>query len=259
MNCKICGRFFKPKVWNQVYCTQECYSVSVTIRNRSKPKKEYEKTCVHCGVEFISKRKDSKSCGKGDKLHRPNEKYNTVNVNCATCGKEKQVRVGDYNRNKRENRPHYCSRICSSLGTGRTIELVCAQCNKSFTRGMSEYNNYNKDGKYVFCSRDCQDANIDYILRGKYHYCYVDGKSVNNRGKGWKKIRKTVRRRDNFTCQECGITQDELGKELDVHHIIPYREFESSEDANKLDNLISLCPSCHHKAENRIFKNGTEA
>lgn len=32
---------------------------------------------------------------------------------------------------------------------------------------------------------------------------------------------------------------------MDVHHIRKYRLFEDPKEANKLENLISLCHSCH--------------
>jgi DEAD/DEAH box helicase domain-containing protein len=37
---------------------------------------------------------------------------------------------------------------------------------------------------------------------------------------------------------------------LHVHHITPLREFSNAEAANNMDNLISLCPTCHMKMEN---------
>ena len=32
----------------------------------------------------------------------------------------------------------------------------------------------------------------------------------------------------------------------------PFRAFESPEDANRLENLITLCPACHRKAESAV-------
>ena len=57
-------------------------------------------------------------------------------------------------------------------------------------------------------------------------------------------LRESIRKRDDYTCQECGIHQDELTgriKKLSVHHI--------DYDKNNLnpDNLISLCYVCHLK------------
>ncbi|WP_204960087.1 HNH endonuclease [Salinigranum salinum] len=52
----------------------------------------------------------------------------------------------------------------------------------------------------------------------------------------------------------CGATREELGRNPDVHHIIPVRRYIESErfsreDAHFLENLVSLCSSCHRKAE----------
>ncbi|WP_306438828.1 HNH endonuclease [Natronococcus pandeyae] len=40
-----------------------------------------------------------------------------------------------------------------------------------------------------------------------------------------------------------------MGREPDVHHITPVREFENPQRAHTVDNLISLCRSCHRLAE----------
>lgn len=66
-------------------------------------------------------------------------------------------------------------------------------------------------------------------------------------GPGWQKIRNQVRERDGFRCQVCGVIEGERAH--DVHHKIPFRLFPSSEIANQLSNLITLCPSCHQRAE----------
>jgi DEAD/DEAH box helicase domain-containing protein len=34
-----------------------------------------------------------------------------------------------------------------------------------------------------------------------------------------------------------------------VHHIVPFRTFESHAQANHLDNLVTLCPRCHMRVE----------
>lgn len=79
--------------------------------------------------------------------------------------------------------------------------------------------------------------------KGKNHPNYIDGRSYdyapNRYGDDWDNIRQLVYRRDNFTCQECG----KKNMKLDVHHIIPFLDGGS----NELDNLISLCRSCHSK------------
>lgn len=79
------------------------------------------------------------------------------------------------------------------------------------------------------------------------------------RGPNWNNQSERARERDNYCCQSCGVTQSELGKKLDVHHIQPFREFgfvpyknKNYIQANQIDNLITLCPSCHQKTEHSI-------
>lgn len=73
------------------------------------------------------------------------------------------------------------------------------------------------------------------------------------RGSSWNDQRKEALRRDQYRCQKCGITEpyhrDRVGHGLHVHHKIPYREFDDHKKANRLDNLITLCGSCHMVVE----------
>ncbi|MBN1451010.1 MAG: DEAD/DEAH box helicase [Anaerolineales bacterium] len=90
----------------------------------------------------------------------------------------------------------------------------------------------------------------------------------NDYGPGWSQIRERVRARDGYQCQMCG--RPELNRQHDVHHKIPFRMFirtPTSPDvgtqsreilqsavarANQLDNLTTLCPECHKKAETAV-------
>ncbi|MBV6396591.1 MAG: hypothetical protein HFACDABA_02191 [Anaerolineales bacterium] len=72
----------------------------------------------------------------------------------------------------------------------------------------------------------------------------------NDYGPDWASIRERVRARDGFRCQMCGLPENE--RQHDVHHKIPFRQFASHMEANRLDNLITLCPSCHRKAEQNV-------
>lgn len=57
-------------------------------------------------------------------------------------------------------------------------------------------------------------------------------------------LRKYALKRDSFTCQECGATDN-----LQVHHIKPKKYH--PELSNNLDNLITLCKNCHLKAHGK--------
>ena len=96
----------------------------------------------------------------------------------------------------------------------------------------------------------------------------------NNYGPAWPQIRERVRARDEYKCQMCGrpeFTPSGTGnRQHDVHHKIPFRMFMKSPTsgdvgvrslptlqsaiarANQLDNLITLCPECHKKAETAV-------
>lgn len=72
----------------------------------------------------------------------------------------------------------------------------------------------------------------------------------NQYGPRWESIRRLVRARDQFTCQVCGAV--EQGAAHHVHHIVPFRNFQNPEQAHRLDNLITLCPGCHQRAETSV-------
>lgn len=72
----------------------------------------------------------------------------------------------------------------------------------------------------------------------------------NNYGSNWDHQRMLARERDKYTCQICGLIEGKTAHH--VHHKIPFRQFTSSLVANELDNLITLCPSCHQKAETSV-------
>lgn len=72
----------------------------------------------------------------------------------------------------------------------------------------------------------------------------------NDYGPEWNKIRDWVRKRDHYTCQLCGLP--EQGKAHHVHHKVPFRMFSSAREANRPENLITLCPSCHQRVEENL-------
>ncbi len=74
--------------------------------------------------------------------------------------------------------------------------------------------------------------------------------SPNDYGPQWEQIKARVRARDGYRCQVCGAPEN--GRAHDVHHKIPFRTFVSVELANRLDNLTTLCRSCHHRVETAV-------
>ncbi len=61
------------------------------------------------------------------------------------------------------------------------------------------------------------------------------------------RLKREVRERDDYLCQVCGKSEGEIGKKHDIHHI------DYKKDNCNLQNLVSLCHSCHCKTNfNRI-------
>lgn len=66
----------------------------------------------------------------------------------------------------------------------------------------------------------------------------------------WKTVCSKVWKRDNATCQRCGIKKN-TGIPFHIHHVKSFKDKELRADA---DNLILLCKYCHqwvHSKENK--------
>jgi 5-methylcytosine-specific restriction endonuclease McrA len=81
-------------------------------------------------------------------------------------------------------------------------------------------------------------------------------------GSGWAPVRSRVLEHDG-ACRHCGHDGSEY--RLEVHHIVPVREFREADetdvsDAHDESNLVTLCKHCHPKADHgRLnFESGIE-
>lgn len=86
--------------------------------------------------------------------------------------------------------------------------------------------------------------------------------SVNDYGPNWQQQREAVRARDRFRCVQCGA-QEAPGRQHDVHHLTPFRTFgyvaginENYRNANRLENLILVCRTCHRRIESAVRTRG---
>lgn len=75
----------------------------------------------------------------------------------------------------------------------------------------------------------------------------------NGRGPEWRQTRESVLERDDMRCQSCGQTQrehkEEYGSGLHAHHLEKRISFETPSDADRMDNLVTLCAVCHRRWE----------
>lgn len=192
--------------------------------------------CPVCGVMFRvhpSNRTEISTCSH---KCRGQIQQKRIELTCYQCGKPFERRpchiISEHSLCSRECQQAYWTeqsrknpKICTS------IECICQMCGKSFRRQKSKVENFG--GKY--CSRECNS--LSQVIPGTDGY----------RGPNWDQQRRLARKRDNYTCQTCGIHQKQYGKALDVHHIVPFRDFgvDNYLQANHLENLVSLCKTCH--------------
>lgn len=72
----------------------------------------------------------------------------------------------------------------------------------------------------------------------------------------WDSRRKEVYRRDNYTCQNCGVKGGPNGgAELHAHHIVP----KSKGGTHKLSNLKTVCSQCHNAIHGNGVARSTES
>jgi endogenous inhibitor of DNA gyrase (YacG/DUF329 family) len=120
------------------------------------------------------------------------------------------------------------------------ITKNCETCEKPF------YVKPYKIEKAKFCSEKCRT--IAFVPKcGPNNPQWKGGRDKNYYGPNWHSQRRIARDRDNHACQQCGKTERDNGRKLDVHHIRDFREFGLNryEEANQISNLISLCRNCH--------------
>jgi 5-methylcytosine-specific restriction endonuclease McrA len=108
-------------------------------------------------------------------------------------------------------------------------------------------------------------------MQGALNRLWSGGKRPNNYGKNWKTQKKKMMEKSEGICSRCKIKPK---RTLEIHHKKPFRLFVIEEDikenkkekdyseiveiaskkANKLNNLVGLCKSCHMTIETKIKK-----
>ena len=216
--------------------------------------------CAHCGADILRypyqiKARDRHFCNNNcfaeylKTLTGPAAPcYKAVTVPCRTCGKDIQQPPHHIKTHKN----HFCSRECHhAFKASISITVRCHTCGKEFSRQPS----HARKVKHHFCGFECEAEWLKRVATGVNNPNWKGG-AAKYYGPTWNKQMRAARKRDGYCCQACGISQKKHGRSLDVHHIVPFKTFnyipgenESHLQANALDNLISLCRSCHTKME----------
>lgn len=219
--CARCGTAFHAE-HEKKYCSEDCLDEAVSFEGEDNPN--------YCGGM------KSAECDLCDSRfeYYPSEK---PGLYCETC-----VRTEEW-RHERDISGRRNPRL-----SGGEVDVECDECGTTFRRNESAITSEN-----VFCSRECQYDWLSEAFAGDGHPNWRGGVEANY-GPGWRRVRERALERDDHRCVLCGTTEDELGRNPDVHHVVPVRRFvetpvTTERDAHYLENVVSLCPGCHRRAE----------
>lgn len=269
LECEVCGSEFevKPsKSGKRRFCSRICHNTfrkgqtvphlqdgndckPPTFSGENHPSWKGGKVtleCEVCGDEFqvkASHADDRRTCSyecKGDLQSReitgedhPRWKEKQA-LECDLCGEEYTVEP------HREDETRFCSDECwKKYISVERIVVECDHCEDEFTIPAT------KVEERRFCSQECYGEWISIHRTGQDSPNWRGGKSIYDavkkqfHGPSWQTRRKHHRQQEP-KCQVCGTIED-----LDVHHIVPIM----SGGTNDEWNLMTLCVSCHNRAE----------
>lgn len=181
--------------------------------------------------------------------HRGNKKGKIIESECILCGNK--YTTSKNNKGNYVTCSEYCTSVIITLRKSTGVYVQCSYCDHVI---YLKPHRKNKSGIY-FCNSKC-DTQYRRKVRplgarrrekmGKKYY-----------GPNWLKQSRVVRKNAGYKCVKCGVTEDEYGKKMSVHHIRPFVYFDSYQEANELRNLMCVCEDCHrkiHSGENHPSK-----
>jgi len=209
--CGNCGEQFEPR-GREKYCSDEC------LREGRSQGAKAQTECICCGESFE---------------YYP---YKKAGKYCPACYESDDVETVTRLTGSDNPRWNGGKRICRCEVCGERVERYPSQI-----------------GETVLCSKACHSTWLSDEFSGEGHPNW-DGGGNEDYGKGWRAVRQQALERDGYRCRVCERTHEEMGRNPDVHHITPVKSFIKSddhtrEDAHYIENVISLCISCHRKAE----------
>lgn len=233
--CPICGTDYSAdevrlRHGRQTTCSRKC---SYTLRAQQRSSSRIYR-CAVCGNEVVRSPSQVKSefvfCSR--KCHYEGRSMGLVArtvtqpYTISDGGRNAWVEAGK--RRKGITRKEMVTWTCETCGTSRSI-----------SRGQLA-----PARKLRFCSPECANEGLrgtgNPAWRGGHPHYY---------GPDWRPLQRLARRLDGYACQRCGLIQKDAGRALDVHHIRPVSSFTNPNDANQIENVVTLCHNCHMLVE----------
>jgi hypothetical protein len=130
------------------------------------------------------------------------------------------------------------------------VEVICDECGDAFERPRAHLDRDWTD--HIFCSEECHGEWREGRIKGEKHPQF-DPEAHDEYGANWEQFREKVIERDGGQCVRCGLSreshQQEFGRDLHVHHIIPRSEFDDVRESNTFENTVTVCIQCHRYLE----------
>lgn len=207
-----------------------------------------------CSRECSDEYQEIQFQGEGGPNYRGGGEYT-----CEVCGTTVETTPSEA-----ESRT-YCSQDCMAeaqsemysgegnpMWNGGLEEITCEWCGEAaeFVPAEAEVRR--------FCSDDCYKKWLSEEMKGEKwmgedNPSWAGGQERHRYyGPNWEEQREKALDRDGHECLICGSTDD-----LHVHHKTPIRQFDRETDrwyklANALDNLVTLCNSCHKTVHTNV-------
>jgi hypothetical protein len=219
--CNECKTQFHSE-YEKKYCSKSCRKKGVSYTGADNPNYRGGKESTECEL-----------CGDPFKYY-PSEKEGLY---CSDCVETREWREQPPLDGK--NNPRW---------KGGELKLECAACGGTVWRYPSDVT-----GEVTVCDRECLSDCLSTEFTGDGHPNWKGG-DTGNYGPGWNRVRRNALERDDYECVVCGATKADIGRNPDVHHIVPVRVFAATDgyektDAHELENVVSLCLPCHRKAD----------
>ena len=169
------------------------------------------------------------------------------------------------------------------LSEGQEKNVPLAISNKEKSRKIlrlivyiNEFDRINKEGKQKCRNNDCENLVCKPFRKYCSRKCSVEFTRWYNKNFYWRNIRNSILKRDNYTCQICGLKLNKRKRHnkkienwLECDHIIPKSyytflgyNFDTLENKIKTvleflhndNNLRTVCYKCHKKVTLNNFK-----